>query len=151
MSTKLVDTECPGCHKKFGTAVNLDEIVIGQVHKEREHEPLPDIGAMIDQKLKEREPKEAPKEKKEIKVKLPRTQPKWYCTGKGCEGHDNEDYSERPYKRCTKCNRWGGSKDVTTCPMCGNNDPDDFEIDDDETLDDLNIPRPKAHDHGDHE
>ena len=148
MARVIGDTTCPGCNLTHEAAIDLDKIpqlknaqFSQDIRVAKEPEKQPDFDAIIEKKLKEKEPKK--EEPPKVKVVAPSYQPKHLCKGAGCEGHDNENYTMRVKKKCSNCDQFAPDS-VKKCPWCGETDFDD--IDDDE-LDELNIPRPREHSH----
>lgn len=138
VETEVRNVDCPHCKGKI-------EVEIERKPAKVKFAEIPDIEDIVDRKFKERELKQVvdtPKpEKKKEKVVAPAYQPRFVCSGSGCEGHDNPNYQVRPQKRCTNCNMWGGPASVKKCPTCGSEE--DFEEVDDDELDALNIPKPQ--------
>lgn len=155
---KSAEVELKEIRHKCTNCGTEDEIEVEVRRKGKEKQVIEDDSDLmqklqsIDQdikQLKKQKDDEAEKPKKPEGLRLPRYIPRHVCKGANCEGHDNEEYTERPNKRCTNCNGALIPDSVAKCPMCGNKDPDNFEIIDEEDLDAIGIPRPAAagHDH----
>ena len=141
-SHEIID--CPQCKGKVKVEVEREPATV-KVNKGFTAEDLePIIERAIEKKMPKQ--KEEPAKPKDPEIHIPSYMPKHVCKGKGCEGHENKGYRLRVKKKCTNCDQFA-SENTGKCTWCGQNDFDDV---DDDTLDDLGIPKPE-HDHGDHE
>ena len=121
--TKIVDTECPGCKKKFGTAVDLNELELspGKFQKQEVHDhapPTSELEAMVENAIKKREAAkpEAPKQEKP-KTKIAAHIPKYRC--KDCDKlHDNPDFEGMAKGKCDTCGGIFTKKSKGKCPYC---------------------------------
>ena len=78
----------------------------------------------------------------EIKKVPPRDEPYFHCAT--CkENEENENYTERPRKRCTNCDSLNGES-RKGCKNCNN---DEFEEVSEDDLEEMEIPVPKKKPH----
>lgn len=132
---------------------NEDDIEV-EVHRKSKEKVVVDDNSDIREKLDTLEklltPKQAAAEEKPKKEKVivQSYEPKYHCPDGNCEigVHKNENYKERPAKKCTTCDQFA-PKRAKKCAWCGESDFDELSDDD---LDDLKIPKP-AHEGHDHE
>lgn len=133
MTLKLInDVECPGCHKKFESEVDVDKL--GDVKKEYTKAEPKRV------QIERQEETESQVQIKEV-PKVPSHIPKFKC--KNCDSlHDNPDFTTRPKFKCNNC---GALNPTAECQTC--NKAEEFEELTDEELDELGIPLPKPHEH----
>lgn len=121
--TKIVDTECPGCKKKFGTAVDLNELELSpgkfQHQEVQEKTPVSELESMVEKAIAKREAAkvEPPKEKEKAKVKIPAHIKKYRC--KTCDKlHDNPDFEGVAKGKCDTCDTHFTNRSKGKCPYC---------------------------------
>ncbi len=69
------------------------------------------------------------------------------CANGNCDigVHRNENYSEKPNKKCKNCDSLNGEK---KCTNCGNKDEEEFDELEDNELTELGIPMPPENHEG---
>ena len=69
----------------------------------------------------------------------PSYMPAFSCKGKDCDGHQNQNYKQRPKGKCKNCDQFSKEKEGR-CTWCGKSEIEEL---DDEKLDEIGIPTPE--------
>jgi len=137
-----IEGTCPNC--KHDVSIPIDKLEVAQPQPVELLNATATPAATVQVT---RESVQPPQPEVKIKTVAARDQPFYRC--KKCnDKHKNENYKVRPNLRCPNCGTLNGEKSCKTCAK--KTDPEDWEELDDETLDELEIPKPEAsHTHED--
>jgi len=131
--------DCPHCKEKV--KIDLEKMSMDKVTNSDLQNTTATSGAA--QQVLE---KPEPEIKEVIKVLAPKDSPYFECKDGNCgDGvHKNENYTKIPDEKCSNCGSLNGNK---KCKNCGNTDPEEFEKQDTEELNELGIYSPTEHEH----
>ena len=130
----LTDETCPDCKKKFESEHELEGL-----------EPIKHKGKIkeVDSDSTVQLQMEKPEVQEKIVEKVvevaPSYMPAFSCKGKDCDGHQNQNYKQRPKGKGKTCDQFSKEKDGR-CTWCGKSEIEEL---DDEKLDEIGIPMPE--------